>query len=138
VPEEPVLPDDSPAIAATGGKTAAHFAELDRRIEQWVADKGYTEKSVTAKMLVPMFYTNDRYLSAYINTSKKKSFSRWVNELRIGEAKHLMNAHPELTLTEIASRTGFSSKSHFGQQFRAIVGDSPSDWRLQAKNEGTK
>jgi AraC-like DNA-binding protein len=135
VPEEPVLPDDHPAITATGGKTAAHFAELDRHIEEWVADKGYTEKSVTAKMLVPRFYTNDRYLSAYINTCKKKSFSRWVNELRVEEAQRLMAEHPEMPLPEIASRAGFGTQSHFSQQFRAITGHSPSNLRKQTKNQ---
>jgi AraC-like DNA-binding protein len=123
--EEIVPTDDDMAITATDGKTAARFAELERRIEQWVADKGYTEKNVTAKMLVPLLYTNSRYLSAYINTGKGKTFNQWINELRVGEAQRLMCEYPELTIIEIARQTGFSDKSNFIRHFTAIVGIPP-------------
>ncbi|MDR2936251.1 MAG: helix-turn-helix domain-containing protein [Rikenellaceae bacterium] len=134
VEAEETGPEAGETIAA-GGKTAARFVELERRIEQWVADKGYTEKNVTANALVPVFYTNRRYLSAYINTHKKKTFNQWVNELRIEEAKRLLARHPDMSVGEVASKVGFVNASHFGKIFLALAKSSPKVWRASSSGK---
>jgi AraC-like DNA-binding protein len=63
-----------------------------------------------------------------------RTFREWINFLRIEEAMHLLTEHPDMTVSEIALRTGFASQSHFGQQFRAITGSSPSNWRKQIRD----
>lgn len=108
-----------------------NFNALEKRIEEWVAAKGFTEKYMTINALVPKLYTNRHYLSTYINTCKRKSFREWINELRIEEAKRLLLEYPDMSVSEIASRIGFATQSHFGQQFRASTGLSPKSYREQ-------
>jgi AraC-like DNA-binding protein len=105
------------------------FALLEKRIELWVADKGFTERGITIDLLASKLITNHKYLSAYINTYKKQTFRKWINELRIEEAKLLMMQEPKTPLTEIALRAGFSEKSHFFRRFKEQTGVSPAEWR---------
>ena len=108
---------------------AGAFALLEKRIEPWVADKGFTETGITIDILAAKLTTNHKYLSTYINTYKKQTFRKWINELRIEEAKIILLQEQETTLTEIAHRTGYSDKSHFLRQFKEQTGISPTEWR---------
>lgn len=52
----------------------------------------------------------------------------YLLKLRVREAKALLQ-HSDLSLSEIAWRSGFSSPSRFSQAFRAIADMSPRDYR---------
>jgi len=105
------------------------FLLLEKRVEEWVAAKHFTEKGITIDTLVPRFYTNRYYLSSYINIHQGKSFREWINQLRIEEAQNLLRQYPEMTVTEIASKVGFSDKTNFRRHFIALTGFNPQDWR---------
>jgi YesN/AraC family two-component response regulator len=107
------------------------FVLLEKRIELWVAGKGFTEPGITIDILAAKLITNHKYLSTHINTCKKQTFRRWINELRIEEAKIILLQEPETALTEIADRTGYSDKSHFLRQFKEQTGVSSTEWRKQ-------
>jgi AraC-like DNA-binding protein len=105
------------------------FTILEKRIEQWVADKYFTEKGITLDMLVSKLYTNRSYLSNYINQRKGKTFREWINQLRVEEAKNLLLQYPNKTMTDIAEQVGFSDKAKFRHYFIQITGYSPINWR---------
>lgn len=131
-PEKGALP---PVVesAAANGKSAARFDALEKRIAKWVADRGYTEKSVTTKTLAQYIGTNDKYVSCHINTCKGKTFSEWINGLRVAEAKRLLIEHPELTVAEVAMRVGIPDKSNFIRQFTRQTHCSPNVWRQRER-----
>ncbi len=52
----------------------------------------------------------------------------YLSELKLHEAKQLIH-QPELALTEIASKLGYSSLAHFSRQFKRWTGVSPSAYR---------
>jgi AraC-like DNA-binding protein len=108
------------------------FVLLEKRIEEWIAEKGFTEQGITVRILAARLYTNSKYLSVYINTRKKQTFREWINELRIEEAKILLSKYPEMTVNEIAHGCGFSDRSHFQRLFKKYAGLSPSDWKKTA------
>jgi AraC-like DNA-binding protein len=111
------------------------FVMLEKRIERWLADKGFTEAGITIDTLAALLYTNQKYLSSYINTRKKQTFRKWINELRIEEAKILLLQEPKTTLTEIFFRAGFSEKSHFLRQFKEQTGVSPTEWKNSVRTQ---
>jgi AraC-like DNA-binding protein len=123
-PDDPGMPESPKPVADD---------TLESRIEQWVAEKGFTEKGVTLDTLTSRLFTNHKYLSVYINTRKKQTFREWINHLRIEEAQTLLRQHPDMTVNEIARRTGFSDKSNFTRQFKKQTTLSPTDWRSDAK-----
>jgi AraC-like DNA-binding protein len=133
-PEEtaPLSPEETAAdngeISGMHGNT---LALLEKRIEEWIAAKGFTERGITIDTLSERLYTNSKYLSVYINTCKSQTFREWINSLRIEEAKTLLLEHPEMAVKKIALNMGFVTESHFGRHFRALAGLSPSHYRQQ-------
>jgi AraC-like DNA-binding protein len=109
------------------------FADIEERINKWVAAKKFTENGITLERLAQQIYTNRTYVSAYINSCKKQTFRNWMNDLRIKEAMDLLVQRPEMTVGEIADRVGFLNQSNFGRQFLKQTGISPDKWRQQAK-----
>jgi AraC-like DNA-binding protein len=121
-------PADSGEITGMRNDT---LARLEKRIEEWIEDKGFTERGITIDTLSERLGTNGKYLSVYINTRKNQTFREWINTLRVEEAKALLRQHPEMAVKEIALNMGFLTESHFGRHFHALSGFSPSHYRQQ-------
>ena len=73
--------------------------------------------------------TNRTYVSAIIKSLSGDSFSTLVNGYRVRHAQKLMQEHPEMSVTEIAEESGFSSRSAFYRNFKDITGLSPAEWK---------
>jgi len=58
------------------------------------------------------------------------TFIAYVTRVRVAEAARLLR-ETDLTIAEIAARTGFSDQSYFDRRFRQTMGKSPRDWRRQ-------
>ncbi|EMM74745.1 DNA-binding helix-turn-helix protein [Leptospira weilii str. 2006001855] len=64
--------------------------------------------------------------SRYLNHYKKTSFSDFINELRIQDARKLLETHYEtMNFMDIALATGFESYPAFSRAFKKRVGTSP-------------
>jgi len=57
----------------------------------------------------------------------------YLNEVRIRASKELLET-TDLSISQIAQSTGFSSQSYFSQSFRRSCGKTPSEYRLQTKD----
>lgn len=60
---------------------------------------------------------------------------QYLISLRIGEAKNLL-LHTELTLDEIAEKTGFSDRYHFSKMFRKYSDVPPAAFRKKYRDGG--
>jgi AraC-like DNA-binding protein len=125
---EDEIPEDE-AIEADPKSGSDAFALLEKRIELWVANKEFTQQGITVDILSARLFTNPKYISTYINTHKKQTFRKWINEIRIEEAKSILAEEPDATLIDVAHRTGYADKSHFLRQFKELNGISPTEWR---------
>lgn len=56
------------------------------------------------------------------------SFYKYVNQKRIAHAEELL-ANPNISITEVAIQSGFSSSSAFIRMFKIIKGCTPTDFR---------
>jgi AraC-like DNA-binding protein len=59
---------------------------------------------------------------------------QYVISRRIERAKHLLRAHREIGLAEVALRVGFSDQSKFSFHFKRLVGLTPGQFRLSRTN----
>ncbi len=74
------------------------------------------------------------YLSSLFSSVEGITIEKYIILQRIERVKELL-IYDELTLSEIAWRTGYSSVQHLSNQFRKIIGMSPSAFKkLQEKN----
>ena len=69
--------------------------------------------------------------SQLLNDNLEKSFSTFVNEYRIEDAKRLIQSNTKYTLDAIGKESGFNSKSSFYTSFKQLVGVTPSKYREQ-------
>lgn len=104
-------------------------AKLEQRINEWKEEKLYLTDQITINDIAERLGTDRRYLSRFINERYGINFSRWISEMRIEEAKRLMEAKSEVSLEWVALQTGFSSLSYFSKVFSQVVGVSPKKWR---------
>jgi AraC-like DNA-binding protein len=102
---------------------------IEAGLKNWKEEKRYLQSGITISDVSRHIATNNKYLSLYINQRQNKSFRAWINELRIDEAKRLLRSNPELTVNEIARRTGFAKNNHFYDLFLKNVKQTPAAWR---------
>lgn len=63
----------------------------------------------------------DRLLYSFFDTKNKNCY-------RIQYAQKLMKEHPQMSITEVAEESGFSSRSAFYRNFKKMTGENPSEW----------
>lgn len=62
-----------------------------------------------------------------------KTPSAYILQMRLGNAQHLLDSQPQLNISEVAYRCGFSDQAHFGHAFQKAFGVSPTQWARRAK-----
>lgn len=68
----------------------------------------------------------------YFKKLTRLTFTRFVNEIRVTHARRLL-AGAHKTIAEICFECGFNNFSHFNKTFKAITGESPSNYRKSSK-----
>ena len=67
-------------------------------------------------------------ISRYFKNRTEKTFSQYVNEVRINHAQEML-INTNLGIGEICSNCGYNSLSYFNRQFKQKNGISPNDFR---------
>ncbi len=70
------------------------------------------------------------HLSQFLNDNLGKSFSLFINEYRIEEAKRLLISNTNYTIEAIGYDCGFNSKSTFFTTFKKITGTTPANYKI--------
>lgn len=70
------------------------------------------------------------YFSALFKQNVQKTYSQYLRQLRINEAKRLMGT-TTLKLYEIAEAVGYHDNAHFYKAFKSVTGVSPVEYRRQ-------
>jgi AraC-like DNA-binding protein len=73
-------------------------------------------------------YLTSAAFSRYFKKCTGKSFSIFLNELRIGHAKRLL-AENKNKISSIANGCGYNNLSNFNEQFKKITGITPREYR---------
>ena len=92
----------------------------------------YLNPTLSIKELAAHVGTNRTYLSDYFTHVQQTTFYDFINRLRIEKKSiPLMQQHPEYTLEQIATESGFQSISTFRRSFQKLKGVMPSEYRKQ-------
>ncbi|HBN12507.1 MAG TPA: hypothetical protein DD415_02725 [Clostridiales bacterium] len=68
---------------------------------------------------------NPAYFSRLFHKLTGITFSQYLNYVRCERAVNMLNENTDLTITEIASRSGFMTIRNFNRTFKSITGYSP-------------
>jgi AraC-like DNA-binding protein len=66
----------------------------------------------------------------FFKSCTRKSFIRFLNEIRIGHACKLLTEN-KLNISEICYKSGFKNSSNFNRQFKKIMHKSPKQFQYQ-------
>lgn len=113
------------------------YSQIIETLEE-VIDKNeiHKDRGLTLEKLAKKINTNRTYLSDAINSHYQKTFSQWINELRVLESKKMLASSDfdHYSIEGIAKEVGFASISTFNANFKKITGLTPSYFR---KNRST-
>jgi len=78
--------------------------------------------------LAAVFNYNEKYLGKLFKAKTGYSMSEYVNLRRIEISSELL-INTELSITEIATKTGFNNVSYFNRVFKKLKGVTPTEYR---------
>ena len=98
-------------------------------------EKIYLQQNITLRDLSEQLNTNVNYLSQFINSRYQMNFNSYINAFRVKEACSILRSTEGLTLSieQIASLSGFSSRRAFYDAFKKIIGDTPAAYQKKDK-----
>lgn len=99
-------------------------AELDRLVVRHMGDGWGPADYAAALAITP------GHLNRLCRSALGVSASRHIEALTMTEARRLL-AFTRLSVAETGYRLGFGDPSYFSRRFRAVTGQSPSDYRLR-------
>lgn len=95
------------------------------------ANKNY--QIATSKDAAKITNLSYSYFSRLFKRVMHKSFTEYVNHIKISEAQRLL-VTTEKSITEISMDIGFSTTSYFIETFRKRIGITPKEFRQATKN----
>jgi len=110
---------------------------INNELKKLEVQNFYLEKDCNLYNLAKKLNTNTSYLSKIINHTKKKTFNRYVNDLRIEYAIHKITKDKmfrSYSIKSIAEELGYKSADSFTKYFKQKTGDFPSAFIKKIKS----
>lgn len=96
------------------------------QICEWI-DHHYQETLSVAE-IAEQFHYNPNYLSGEFKRRVGQSLTRYINKVRIENAKNLL-VTDDMTIRELADYCGFSDEKYFFRVFKELTGMSPLTYK---------
>lgn len=105
--------------------------ELDGQLQQLVRDhKPHLDEDISLNKLAALLGVTTHQLSELLNVHKQTSFYDFLNDLRYQESLQLLeNQSAELTIADIAYRSGFNNRNSFYKVFKDKTGVTPTQYK---------
>lgn len=113
--------------------------EICTYITNLIDENFYLNKDITLLKMAKMANTNSSYLSKIINEDYDKSFTNFINDLRISYTLKKLESSSEyrkLTIEHIGENAGFSSSNAFYRAFKKHTGLTPSYYIKKRLQDG--
>ncbi len=113
---------------------------LLQKIEQFEKGNDFTEKSFTMAKMAALMDSNAMHINYVLQRYRGKTFSDYINELKINYIVQLLIKNPQYLnykISYLSDLAGFSNHSRFTQIFKKELGISPSEFisGLESKNK---
>lgn len=102
-----------------------------RLTDMIVSKKMYLTPNLSREDVIVEVYVPKNKFASLFQRYAGMSFTSYINNLRVDNAKQQIREHPEYTFECIASESGMGSLQTFNRVFRECVGMTPSEYRQQ-------
>ena len=126
------------AAEAEEEKEAPLRAEMvESAMKRWLnsKDKPYLKEGLALPDVADQMGISGLQLSYYLNHYLGVNFNSWINRLRIGEAKRLMEANPQMQISDVASAVGYSDIAVLSRNFKQAEGITATEYRKRCAPE---
>jgi len=107
------------------------------KLNAFELEEGYRNHEIDTYKLSKIIGINDKYLSKIINHTKEKSFTHYINDLRVAYAMQKLRTDPDFknryTISGIAKEVGFLNPKPFNKSFKRVYKISPKDFISELK-----
>ena len=103
--------------------------DILKSLDRFEEKEDFLKSNITVSSLSKKLGTNSKYLSKTINAYKHKSFSNYINDLRINFVVHKLKEDTlfrKYTIKAIADECGFNTTEAFSKSFYKTTGIYPS------------
>ncbi len=108
-------------------RTSESYEERMRKVNDYVMQHYHEEVSVEA--VAEMVHLTKSSFCRYFKSRTLRTFSSFLNEIRIGKASRLLTAKDQTqTILEISKTVGYKNITHFNRQFKQITGKTPKQF----------
>lgn len=110
--------------------------EILEKFKELIDKKEFLKQDFTQQLVAKKIKTNTTYLSSIVNKNYQKSFSNYLNELRINYViNEIMNnsRYREYTTQAIAESAGFKNADSFTTSFKKKTGVTPFQFINEVK-----
>lgn len=97
-------------------------------------NRHYLEE-ITREKIAAIGHLNKNYVSEFFHKHTGTPLLKYINTLRLENARKLLISKPELNIGEIAYRSGFADTCYFTRLFHSMCGCSPSAFRKMSVND---
>ena len=116
-------------IQAKGDNEAAIISGIKTEVIKWIQEYNFNYTALKFSVFIETKLGKDyTYLSNLFSDVEGQTIEQYLILQRIEKVKELL-VYDELSLNEIAVKTGFSSGSHLSMQFKKVTGLTPSHFR---------
>lgn len=110
----------------------------ERLAEVMDKDKPYLTRGLKIQDMAEMMRLSSHQLSQVINVSYGKTFTEYINQLRVEHAIRMIETEPEgIKILALALDSGFSNKVSFYNAFKRHTGMSPVEYRTKVNPGST-
>lgn len=108
-------------------------AEVEARLRTLMREHQlFFDPDLTVQRLAKRLHLPARSLSASINKAQGTNVSQYINAFRLAHAAQLLVETDE-SVTKIATRSGFMTRSNFYREFQRVYGQSPREYRTSSE-----
>lgn len=90
-------------------------------------------QNVNSKTAATLAYLNDAAFCRYFKKCTGKTFSQFVNNVRITHATQLLT-ESSMSIANICFECGYKNLSYFNREFKSLTGETPFDYRRKFGN----
>jgi YesN/AraC family two-component response regulator len=107
-------------------------SEVIIKMQQFIENS--LHENITLSMLAKHLGFSDSYCSKFVKKKTNLNFLNYVSAIRLREAEELLRT-TDLSVTEIAYSTGFTSIQSFNRIFKSTKGINPTEYRKDLRNK---
>ena len=128
------IPADAPTRLSgeqDAKEASADPASLFRYLSDVIIhERLYLDPAIGRQMLSDRFHLSDHLIgTAFAQGSSYKSLPEFIRTLRLEHACGLLRERPDMTISEVATASGFSNLNVFSRYFKAKYMMTPTDFR---------